>query len=108
QFVPVWIFKKASIIAATVGATDLRAFEASPADLAHEPGETIHFFTGLSPKRESRSVRLMASILREAEKRFRLVSASRIDDSPPYARAIAGKPPRPLEVAITLVRVHLT
>src|SRR6184192_254006 len=70
QFVPVWIFKKASIIAATVGATDLRAFEASPADLAHEPGETIHFFTGLSPKRESRSVGLMASILREAEKRF--------------------------------------
>jgi len=104
QFVPVWIFKKASIIAATVGATDLRAFEASPADLAHEPGETIHFFTGLSPKRESRSVGLMASILREAEKRFRLVSASRIEDSPPSARAIAGKTERWQELAIKLVR----
>ena len=104
QFVPVWIFKKASIIAATVGATDLRAFEASPADVAHEPGEPIHFFTGLGPKRESRSVGLMASILREAEKRFRLVSASRIEDSPPSARAIAGKTERWQELAIKLVR----
>ncbi len=104
QFVPVWIFKKASIIAATVGATDLRAFQASPADLAHEPGEPIHFFTGLSPKSESRSVGLMASILREAEKRFRLVSASRIEDSPSSARAIAGKTQRGQELAIKLVR----
>jgi hypothetical protein len=104
EFVSVWIFKKASIIAATVGATDFRAFQASPADLAHEPGEPIHFFTGLSPKSESRSVGLMASILREAEKRFRLVSASRIEDSPPSARAIAGKTERWQELAIKLVR----
>src|SRR5881275_2962407 len=76
QFVPVWIFKKASIIAATVGATELRAFQASPEDLAHEPGEPIHFFTSLSPKSESRSVGLMASILCEGEKCFRLVTRS--------------------------------
>ena len=104
EFVSVWIFKKASIIPPTVGATELGAFEASPADLAHEPGEPIHFFTGLSPKRESRSVGLMASILREAEKRFWLVSASGIKDSPPSARAIAGKTERWQELAIKLVR----
>jgi hypothetical protein len=104
QFVPIWIFKKAGIIAATVGATELRAFQASPADLAHEPGEAIHFFTGLSPKRDSRSVGLMASILREAEKRFRLVSASRKEDSPPSARAIAGKTERWQELAIKFAR----
>ena len=104
EFVSVWIYEKASIIPATVGGTDLRAFQASPADLAHEPGETIHFFTGLSPKSESRSVGLMASILGEAEKRFRLVSASRIEDSPPSARAIAGKTERWQELAIKLAR----
>jgi hypothetical protein len=104
QFVPIWIFKKASIIAATVGATEFRAFEASAADPAHEPGEPIHFFTGLSPKSESRSVGLMASILREAEKRFRFVSASRKEDSPPSTRAIAGKTERWQELAIKLVR----
>jgi hypothetical protein len=104
EFVSVWIFKKASIIPATVGRTDLRAFQASPADLAHELGEPIYFFTGLSPKSESRSVGLMVSILREAEKRFRLVSASRIKDSPPSARAIADKTKRWQEFAIKLVR----
>ena len=46
----------------------------------------------------------MASILREAEKRLRLVSASRIEDSPPSARAIAGKTERGQELAIKLVR----
>jgi hypothetical protein len=76
----------------------------SPADLAHESGEPIHFFAGLSPKSESRSVGLMASILRKAEKRFQFVSAGRIEDSPPSARAVAGKTERWQELAIKLVR----
>jgi hypothetical protein len=88
------IFEKAGVIAAAVGATDLWAFQIPPADLAHEPGELINFFTGLSPKSDSRAVGLMMSILREAEERFRLVSAGRIENSPPPARAIAGKTKR--------------
>jgi hypothetical protein len=104
KFVSVWIFKEESIIPATVGAAELRAFQASPADLAHEPGEPIHFVTGLSPKSESRSVGLMASILREAEKRFWLVSASGMEVSQPSARAIASKTERWQELAIKLVR----
>ena len=104
EFVSVWIFKKASIIPPTVGAAELRAFHPSPADLAHESGEPIYFFTGLSPKSESRSVGLMVSILCEAEKCFRLVSASRIKDSPPSTRAIADKTKRWQEFAIKLVR----
>ena len=104
QFVSVWVFEKASIIAATVGATELRAFQASPADLAHESGEPIHFFTGLSPKSESRSVGLMASILCEGEKCFRLVSASGMEVSQPSARAVAGKTEGWQELAIKLVR----
>jgi hypothetical protein len=85
------IFEKAGVIAAAVGTTDLWAFQVLPADLADEPGEPINFFAGLSPKRDSRVVRLMTSILREAEERFRLVSAGSIEDSPPPARAIARK-----------------
>ena len=104
EFVSVRIFEKASIIAATVGATELRAFQASPADLAHEPGEPIHFFTSLSPKSESRSVGLMASILCEGEKCFRLVSASGMEVSQPSARAVAGKTEGWQELAIKLVR----
>jgi hypothetical protein len=104
EFISVWIFKKASIVPPAVGATDLRAFQASPADLAYEPGEPIHFFTGLSPKSESRSVGLMASILREAEKCFRLVSTSRTEVSQPPARAVAGKAERWQELAIKLLR----
>ena len=46
----------------------------------------------------------MASILREAEKRFRLVSTGRIEVSQPSARAIAGKTERWQELAIKLVR----
>src|SRR5205823_12243277 len=103
QFVSVRIFKKAGIIAAAVSATGLRTFQAFSADLAHEPGEPIHFFTGLSPKSESRAIGLMTPVLREAEKRIRLVSASRIEDSPTSARAIAGKTERWKELSIKLV-----
>src|SRR6478609_2480242 len=50
-------------------------FQAFSADLAHEPGQPIYFFTGLGPKSESRAIWLMTSVLREAEERIRLVSA---------------------------------
>jgi hypothetical protein len=45
----------------------------------------------------------MTSVLRKAEKRIRLVSASRIEDSPTSARAIAGKTERWKELSIKLV-----
>jgi hypothetical protein len=45
----------------------------------------------------------MTSVLREAEERIRLVSASRIEDSPSSARAIAGKTERWQELSIKLV-----
>jgi hypothetical protein len=104
QFVPVRIFEKAGVIAAAVAATDLRAFQTSSADFAHEPGEPINFFTGLSPKSDSCAVGLMTSILREAEKRFRLVFADCIERSPPSARAIAGKTERGQQLAVKLLR----
>src|SRR4029450_444108 len=94
QLVPVGIFEKASVIAAAVGATDLWAFQILPADLAHEPGEPINFFTGISPKSDSSAVGLMTSILVEGEERFRLVSTGGKEDSQPPARAIAGKTKR--------------
>jgi hypothetical protein len=46
----------------------------------------------------------MTSVLREAEERIRPFSASRIEDSPPSARAIAGKTERWQELSIKLVR----
>jgi hypothetical protein len=92
------------VIAAAVGTTDLWVFQVLPADLAHEPGEPINFFAGLSPKCDSRVVRLMTSISREAEERLRLVSASGIEDSPPSARAIARKTKRWQQFAVKLVR----
>ena len=94
QLVPIGIFEKAGVIAAAICATDLWAFQILPADLAHKPGESINFFTSLSPKSDSRAIGLMTSILREAEERFRFVSAGHIEDSPPPARAIAGKTKR--------------
>jgi hypothetical protein len=94
QLVPVGIFEKASVIAAAIGATDLRACQIPPADFAHEPDEPINFFAGLSPKSDSRAVGLMTSTLRETEERFRFVSAGGIEDSLPPARAIAGKTKR--------------
>src|SRR5258707_9380492 len=103
HFVSIRIFKKIGIIASGVGATNLRPFQAFSADLAHEPGEPIHFFTGLSPKSESRAIRLMTSVLREAEERIRLVCASRIEDSPTSARAIAGKTENWQQLSIKLV-----
>jgi hypothetical protein len=104
QFVPVRIFEKTGVIAAAVAATDLRALQTSSADFAHEPGEPINFFTGLSPKSDPRAVGPMPSILREAEKRFRLLFAGRIECSPPSARAIAGKTERWQQLAVKLVR----
>ena len=86
-----------------VDATDLRTLQALSADLAHEPGEPIHFFTGLSPKSESRAIGPMTSVLREGEERIRLVSASRKEDSTSSARAIAGKTDRWQELSIKLV-----
>jgi hypothetical protein len=94
QFVPIRIFEKAGVIAPAVGATDLWTFQIPPALLSHEPGESINFFPGLSPKSDSRAIGLMTSILRETEERFRLVSTGRIEDSPPSAGAIAGKTKR--------------
>ena len=104
QLVAIRIFEKAGVIAAAVGATDLWAFQVFSADFAHEPGEPINFFTGFSPKSDSRTVGLMTSILRKTKKRLRLVFANRIEGSPPPARAIAGKTKLWQQLGVKLVR----
>jgi len=75
--------RKAGEIAAATGATYLSAFQILPADLSHEPGESINLSTALRPKSDSRAAGLMTSISREAEERFR-----------PVSRAIADKTKR--------------
>jgi hypothetical protein len=100
QLVTVRIFKKAGVIAAAVGATEFRAFQILSAKLADKPCQPINFCTALSPKRDSRAVGLMPPILREAEKRFRLVAASSIEYSPSAARSIARKTERRQQLGV--------
>jgi len=82
QLVAGGIFKKAGVIAAAVGATDFRAFQIFPADLADKLCEPVDFLAAISPKSDSRAVGLMASVLCETEERLRLVAAGGIEDSP--------------------------
>jgi hypothetical protein len=104
QFVTVGIFEEAGVIPAAITATEFRAFQIFRADFAHEPSEPVDFVAALSPKGDSRAVGLMPSTLREAKKCFRFVSAGSVEDSPPSARAIAGKPERRQQLSVELVR----
>ena len=105
QFVAIRVLKEKRVIAATVTGTQFRAFEIFAADFAYQFRDLIHLVSRLSPKSDSRAVGLMTSILREAEKRFRLVFADCIERSPPSARAIAGKTERGQQLAVKLLRV---
>src|SRR3979411_2620026 len=82
EFVAVGVFKEKRVVSGAVICTNFRAFQISSADLAHELGDLVDFFTRVRPKSDSRAVGLMMSIFRETKKVRRLVAAGRIKRSP--------------------------
>src|ERR1700737_4021102 len=82
EFVALGVLKKKRVVSRAVVCTNFRTFQLSSADLAHELGDLVDFFTRVRPKSDSRAVGLMMSIFRETKKVRRLVAAGRIKRSP--------------------------
>src|SRR6266404_6481170 len=92
EFVAVGVFKEKRVVSWAVICTNFRAFQIPSADLAHELGDLVDFFTRVRPKSDSRAVGLMMSIFRETKKFRRLVAAGRIKRSPFRIGTIGREP----------------
>src|SRR6266852_5514528 len=68
QFVAVRVLKKEGVIAGAVPSANFRTFQILAANFAHESRDAVDFGGGVRPERDARPVRLMMSILGEAEK----------------------------------------
>src|SRR4051812_11278761 len=91
ELVAVGIFKEKGVITGAIFGAKFRPFDIAATKIANESGDSINFFTRITPKSDSCTVRSMVAIFGKPEKVRGPVPSDRVERSPGIVRAIVGE-----------------